>query len=236
MEVMQRIRRRFHQACADYRLLEDGDRVLVALSGGKDSRMLVRLLGEQARLFVPRIDVAAAHVVMDNIAYHSPTQSLEAYCADYGVPFHLLHASFDATTDHRHTPCFLCAWNRRKALFQFAQQNGFNKLALGHHQDDFLVTYLMNITFEGRAETMQPLMQMEHYPLQVIRPLCLVEEEWIRAEDKPLQIVTGDEPTLCPHETTTQRAALTKVFHHLEALNPEARYSLWRAATQVHKN
>ena len=106
--------------------------------------------------------------------------------------------------------------------------NGFNKIALGHHNDDIIITYLMNITFEGSAHTMPPILQLEHYPLQIIRPLCLVHEDDIAkiAEELGFQ----KQKTLCPYEEETNRKTIADVFHHLQKINTEARYSLSRVA------
>lgn len=235
MTTLEQIRHKFHAACGDFALLEDGDRVLVAVSGGKDSLMLLRLLAERARLYKPRFTVEAAHVVMDNIPYETDRSFLQRFCDNLGVTLHILHSSFDESTDRRKTKCFLCAWNRRKTLFQFATERGFNKVALGHHQDDFITTWLMNVTFEGSVDTMRPAMPMRHYPLTVIRPLCLVHEEWI--EEVAAASKTGGnegkaferQKTPCPYETVTRRADMNAIFHQLQQLNPEARFSLWRA-------
>lgn len=227
MQTIDRIRRKFHEACGDFSLIANGDRVLVALSGGKDSLLLARLLAERSRLYVPRFTVEAAHVIMDNIPYETDRTYLERYCGELGLQLHVLHTSFDESTDRRKTKCFLCSWNRRKALFRFATEHGFNKLALGHHQDDLLTTWLMNVTFEGRSDTMQPLVPMREYPLSIIRPLCLVQEDWIRE----VAAAEGFEhqKTPCPYETATRREDMNRIFHELEALNPEARYCMWRA-------
>lgn len=222
-----KVRRLFHRACADFSLLEDGDRVLVALSGGKDSLELVRLLGQQQRILKPRIQVEAAHVIMTNIPYETDRSYIKAFCEAEGVTLHLLESSFDESTDRRKTRCFLCSWNRRKALFQYATEHGFNKIALGHHNDDFIVTALMNATFEGNFSSMKPLMKMEHYPISIIRPLCLIPEELIKniAEHDGFQ----RQKTLCPYEENTRRSSITDIFRQLEDMNPEARYSLWHA-------
>lgn len=188
--------------------------------------VLTRLLAERARLHVPHFEVAAAHIVMDNVPYASSATYLQQYCSALGVPLHILHARFD--TDTRQRPaCFLCSWHRRKTLFQFAQQEGYNKVALGHHQDDLLVTLLMNLTFEGSFSTMAPLLPMEHYPINLIRPLCLVPEALIRE----FATTEGIQPPVrqCPYENTTRRTTMTEFLHQLEAINPEARYSLLHA-------
>lgn len=222
-----KIMRLFHKACANYSLLEEGDKILVGLSGGKDSLLLVELLGLQQRILKPKINVEAAHVIMDNINYESHHDYLQQFCEQRGVKLHILHTSFDASTDKRKTPCFLCSWNRRKTLFRFATDNGFNKIALGHHQDDFLHTYLMNITFEGSASTMTPAMKMRQYPLTVIRPLCLLQEPAIK-EYATAQEYKGEKIT-CPYDKETRRHDIKRLFAEMERLNPEARYSMWHA-------
>lgn len=225
--TIEKIRQKFHEGCASYGLLADGDKVLIALSGGKDSLMLARLLAERAQLWKPRFQVEAAHVIMDNIPYETDRTYLQQYCCDLGLPLHILHSHFDESTDKRKTKCFLCSWNRRKALFQFAQERGFNKLALGHHQDDIITTWLMNVTFEGSTDTIRPAMEMRHYPLTVIRPLVLVQEDWIA--EVAAELGFEHQKTPCPYEMVTRRTDINHIFHELEALNPEARFSLWRA-------
>lgn len=221
------ITKRFNKGCVDYHLLEDGDRILVALSGGKDSLMLVKLLAARARIFRPHIEVEAAHVIMDNIPYETDRTYLQQFCDEAGIKLHILHSRFDESTDRRKTRCFLCSWNRRKTLFEFAVAKGFNKVALGHHMDDILTTFLLNITYEGSLSTMQPSLPLQHYPLTLIRPLCLVHEADIRTHAEAEGF--HKQKTPCPYEEETRRASMNEVFHTLERLNPEARYSLWHA-------
>lgn len=241
MITLDKIRKKFHEGCASYRLIEDDDRILVALSGGKDSLLLLRLLAERSRLYKPRFSIEAAHVVMDNIPYETERTYLQRFCGAWGVKLHILHSRFDDSSTgsedaqtvtnrdrrRRKTKCFLCSWNRRKTLFRFAEEQGFNKVALGHHQDDIITTWLLNVTYEGANDTMRPLVPMREYPLSIIRPLCLVQEDWIRE----VAAAEGFEhqKTPCPYETVTRRNDMDRIFHKLEALNPEARFSLWRA-------
>ena len=235
----KRIRERFVKAFATYGLLCDGDRVLVGLSGGKDSLCLLEMLGRRAQIHHPRFSVEAIHVRMTNVDYRTSTAFLEQFCADLGVPLHIVTTSFPTPpstlasslpTPQSNTPkppCFLCSWQRRKQLFNLAQKLGCNKIALGHHQDDLLTTALMNLFFQSRFETMPPLLQMEKMPLQIIRPLCLVEEADIiryaelRCYEKQVK--------LCPHENDTQRTTVRRMFDEMVSLNPESRHSLWNA-------
>lgn len=228
-KTYQMISKKFNQGCTDYGLLADDDRILIALSGGKDSLMLTQLMAQRARIYKPAIKIAAAHVIMDNIPYETDRTYLESFCKSLGVELHIIHSSFDESTDKRKTKCFLCAWNRRKVLFQFAQENNFNKVALGHHQDDIIVTWLMNAAFEGNTSTMMPLMKMKHYPLQIIRPMCLVHEEWIT--EAATQLNFNKQKVPCPYEEASRRKDITDIFRRLENINEETRHCLWRCAT-----
>lgn len=229
--LMARIGRRLAKGMGDYGLIEDGDRILVALSGGKDSLALTELLACRSRIWKPRFEVEAAHVAMTNIGYRSDADWLAGFCRNLGIPFHLCEASFDASADRRKSPCFLCSWNRRKALFTLARERGCNKIALGHHMDDILQTLLMNLVYQGAFSTMPPKLVMRKFDMTLIRPLCLVHEsdlaQLARLRRWPRQLKP------CPYETQSGRADMKEVFRRLEQLNPEARYSLWGAMGNV---
>lgn len=217
----------FNKALREYRLIEDNDRVLVALSGGKDSLFLLDRLAKRREVFLPKFELAAVHVRMTNISYESSTDYLQTFCEERGVRLHLLTTSFDASTDKRKEPCFLCSWNRRKQIFELAQREGFNKIALGHHMDDILHTTLMNLCFQGRFEGMPISLKMEKMPITLIRPLCLCHEAQIRAFAEAAGY--QKQKKLCPYETGTHRAAIARLFQEMEQLNPEVRYSMWHA-------
>lgn len=225
----RRINERFVRAFATYRLLEDGDRVLVGLSGGKDSLCLLEMLAKRSRIDHPHFRVEAAHVRMENIAYETSTDYLERFCQSLGVPLHIVTSRFsaDSSQSKQKPVCFLCSWHRRKQLFNLAQRLECNKIALGHHQDDLLHTALMNIFYQGRFGTMPALMRMRKMPLSIIRPLCMVPESDIRRYAE----LRGYEKQLktCPYEHDSQRTGMQRLFNQLEQNNPEIRYSLWNA-------
>ena len=150
-KTLRRIEKRFGKGVVEYGLIEEGDRILIGLSGGKDSLALVELLARRSRILKPRFSVIAVHVVMKNIPYQSDVDYLRNYTESCGIPFVLYETEFDASTDTRKSPCFLCSWNRRKALFTVAKEQKCNKIALGHHMDDILETLLMNIQFNAAA-------------------------------------------------------------------------------------
>jgi tRNA(Ile)-lysidine synthase TilS/MesJ len=124
-------------------------------------------------------------------------------------------------------PCFLCSWNRRKQLFNIAQELGCNKIALGHHQDDIIHTALLNLTFQSHFATMPVRLKMRKMPLTIIRPLCLIQESDIQryAEIQGYQ----KQKKLCPYETNSHRTDIKDIYAQLERLNPEVRYNIWGA-------
>ena len=227
---------------ATYHLIEDDDRILVGLSGGKDSLLLTELLANRAKIDHPRFSVEALHVRMENIQYETDTSYLQQFCDEQGVKLHLRTTRFeigeetvnDARDARRQKqPCFLCSWMRRKEMFNLAQELGCNKIALGHHQDDMLHTALMNLTFQGRFDTMPARLKMRKMPLTMIRPLCLIEEADIKAyaEMKGYQ----KQKKICPYETNSHRTDIKRLYDEIEQINPEARYSIWRALNAENK-
>ena len=237
-----RLKERFVKAMATYHLIEDDDRILVGLSGGKDSLLLTELLANRAKIDHPRFSVEALHVRMENIQYETDTSYLQQFCDEQGVKLHLRTTRFeigeetvnDARDARRQKqPCFLCSWMRRKEMFNLAQELGCNKIALGHHQDDMLHTALMNLTFQGRFDTMPARLKMHKMPLTMIRPLCLIEEADIKAyaEIKGYQ----KQKKICPYETNSHRTDIKRLYDEIEQINPEARYSIWRALNAENK-
>ena len=223
----QQITKLFGKALRKYGLVEDGDYILAGLSGGKDSMALLRLLALRSRIFKPRFRVEAAFVRMTNIPYQNDETYLQEFAESLGVKLHIVETAFDESTDHRHTPCFLCSWNRRKALFNLAQELGCNKIALGHNLDDLMQTALMNMTFVGRFEAMTPLLQMNRMPIAIIRPLCLIREadveEYAQRQGFRKQLKN------CPYENDSHRHDMKSIIAQLEQMNPEFSYSLLRA-------
>ena len=233
-KLMHRIEQRFAKGIVKYGLIEEGDKILVGLSGGKDSLALLELLARRSRVFKPRFSIVAVHVVMTNIAYESDMDYLRTYAERLGVPFVCYETSFDPSTDTRKSPCFLCSWNRRKALFTVAKELGCNKIALGHHMDDILETLLMNITFQGAFSTMPPRLVMRKFDMTIIRPMCLVHE----SDLKKMAVLFDFRKQIknCPYEKDSHRSEMKEVLRRLEEMNPEARYSLWGSMNNIQED
>ena len=230
----KRLNERFVRAMATYHLIEDDDRILVGLSGGKDSLLLLELLAKRAKILHPRFEVEALHVRMENIHYETDTSYLQAFCDDLGVRLHVRTTRFemgspaDARDARRQKqPCFLCSWMRRKEIFNLAQELGCNKIALGHHQDDILHTALMNLCFQSRFASMPARLKMRKMPLTIIRPLCMIDERDIKAYAE-LQGYQKQQK-FCPYETDSHRTAIKRLYEEMERISPEVRYSIWGA-------
>ena len=230
-QVFKRVEEKVKRAIFDYGLIQTGDRVLIGLSGGKDSLALVELLGRRSKIFNPRFEVVVAHVIMRNIPYHSDLDYLRQQVEAQGLPFIVEETAFDPSTDRRKSPCFLCSWMRRKALFEIAKREGCGKLALGHHQDDILETLLMNMIHQGAFGTMPPRLRMDKFAMEIIRPLCLVTEQELRR----VAAARGYRQQLkrCPYETASNRAEMKELLARMEAISPDARHSLWSSMTHV---
>jgi len=182
-----------------YSMIEEGDRILIAVSGGKDSSCLAWDLALKRQWWDVPFEIAACHVATDlaSAGYSNPVDDswLKVKMADWNIPF----VCIDVPVAGRLKPgetmnCYWCATQRRTELMKYAQANGFNKLALGHHMDDILETLLMNMMRKGEFATMPPVMPYRKYPLTVIRPLALCEERQI--------IACADELGLSSHTCT----------------------------------
>lgn len=226
-QLTERVKRRFREGVKAFSLVEPGDGILIGLSGGKDSLALVDLLGEMRRNTNRSFRVEAMHVRMENVDYRTDCGYLQDRCARNGIPLHVATGSFAPDRNEKRSPCFLCAWHRRKLLFDAAQRRGLNKIALGHHQDDILQTALMNLSFAGSFATMPALLKMRKFPVTIIRPLCKIAEADLRRWAQLNAYQPLDKA--CPYDKLSNRANIKKIFAEMEELNPEFRFNFWHA-------
>lgn len=232
--MSDKLTHKFHQACADYGLIEDGDHILIGLSGGKDSLALVELLGRRAQIYKPRFTVTALHVRVKERDYRTDLTWLEEFCKEAKVPLIVRDTEIGEVPSNpniQNNPCFLCSWYRRKTLFNVAQELGCNKIAFGHHRDDIIETLLMNLIYQGAFATMPPKLQLEKMPIQIIRPLCLIDEaELVRhAQERDYQ----KQEKLCPFEHVSAREKAAELLAQIKAMNPEAVDSMYAAMTNI---
>ena len=223
----QRLVKRFHKALSTYKLIEDGDKVLVGLSGGKDSLCLLELLANRMKIQRPDFKVEAVHVRMNNIGYETDTAYLQRFADGMSIPLHVVTTEFKMDESGRKPVCFLCSWYRRKAMFNMAQELGCNKIALGHHLDDIVQTTLMNLFFQGHFSPMPAKLAMRKMPLTIIRPLCMETESDINiyAESHKYH----KQKKICPFENDSRRATVKRIINDVEKIYPDLKHSIWNA-------
>jgi tRNA(Ile)-lysidine synthase TilS/MesJ len=228
---IQKLQNKVKKAINEYELIDDGDHILIGLSGGKDSLALVELLGERMKIFVPKFKLTAVHISVDNISYQSDLKYLESHSNQFNIPFvhHITH--FDETIDDSKSKCFLCSWHRRKALFEVAQKLGCNKIALGHHLDDMVETLLLNLFYQGSFGTMPPKLKMDKFDMTIIRPLSLITEQ----EMKEMESIRDYKKQIknCPFEKDSSRRDAKNMITELEKWNPNVRQSILGAMQNI---
>ena len=239
MTIEEKIWKSFNKALGQFQLIDEDDKILVGLSGGKDSLCLLEFLARRSKINVPHFTVEALHVRMADVHYETDTSYLQSFCDRLAVPLHIVTTSFNSqlstfNSQLKEKPaCFLCSWQRRKQFFNLAQELGCTKIALGHHQDDLILTALMNITFQGQFSTMPAKLKMKKMPLTIIRPLCMCQEADIQKYAE-LQHYERQRK-LCPYEKQTNRTNVKTIFQKMQQLNKETRYSIWHALESANK-
>ena len=218
-----------------YRMLLNGDRLLVAVSGGKDSLSLLDLLYRRRRSARERVTVIACHVRSDHHCGRAvPEEWLSNYCLERGIPLHTVPITVAETLSQaKRSRCFWCSYRRRAALFQLADQLGCNRIALGHHADDIAETTLMNLCFSGRVQRMEPKQILFKGRLTLIRPLAMTEERDIADLARASGFPVGGEP--CPDGIDSRRALVKHVLRELEADSIDVKRSIFHAVERCQR-
>jgi len=226
------IRKLMGKAIHQYRLIEDGDKILVALSGGKDSSVMTKLLHER-RARVP-INYELGVLTVD-LGYEGGNfELLEEYVKGFGSDYFLKKTQIGPLAHsplNRENPCFLCARLRRKVIFETAKELGFNKIALGHNRDDIVETFLLNIFYSGEISTMVPHQVLFGGRLSIIRPLSLIEADKIRVYAKlhNLPIIHDG----CPTKKVTCRNEIKFLLGELDKRDKRIKRNIFRALSNV---
>lgn len=225
--------RKAGRAILDYRMIDPGDRILVGVSGGKDSLSLLEVLALRARDPKQCYTVVAAHVGVGNIAYEVDTAYLQEFCDSLGVEFVHRTIRVDLERNLRKPVCFVCSWHRRKALFDVAKEFGCTKLALGHHRDDAVESLLMSMMFNGTISSMSGRLEMFRGTFAIIRPFIYVtnEETSRYAEYRRFK----KQKKSCPYEKETNRDAVGRIIDQMESLSPHVRSNLFAAMRNIQK-
>ena len=212
-----KINSKIGKAVSDYDLIKTDDRILVAVSGGKDSLTLLNMLKKIQSWAPVKFHLSAAHITTDlDDSNRMQAGEIETTCRELGMEYFVSHV--DVLDDTGKTSCFWCSWNKRKALFELAKKVSCNKIAFGHHKDDIIETVLLNLFFKGEISAMNPRQELFGGELTLIRPLCYIEEELIKvyAKEKgfPLRACT------CPFGQRSKRKVIKDLLDEIENKTP----------------
>ncbi|MCX5707249.1 MAG: tRNA 2-thiocytidine(32) synthetase TtcA [Candidatus Omnitrophica bacterium] len=226
------ISKRIGRAIIDYKMLAEGDKIAVAVSGGKDSLTLLRILNDR-KAFVPiKYDLLAVHIDMGYP--RSCSKKLERYFKKMGMKYHIEKVDVLKKTNKKDINCFWCSWNRRKALFETANRFSCTKVALGHHMDDIVETILLNLFFQGEISAMAPKQELFKGKITLIRPLAYVEEYMIKRFAKETKI--PHETCICPNSLISNRAKMGKIISELKKVCPDIKKNIFRSLKRIKKD
>lgn len=221
---------RIGRAIEDYKLIEDKDRILVGVSGGKDSLSMLKLLNERKKWAPIKYELIAIHVDTDySDIGRKARAALKKFFEKNGIKYHF--EKIKILGSGKDPSCFWCSWNRRKALFLAADRLRCNKVALGHHKDDIIETLLLNMLYHGEFSGMNPRQELFGGKVIIIRPLCYVEEKNLLKFAKESGFPT--EKCKCPNSEISKRRMIKNFISKVEHSCPYVKTNVLRSIGRV---
>ncbi len=233
-KLQQRLRRNVGKAIMDFNMIEDGDKIMVCLSGGKDSYAMLDLLLSLQKKAPVQFQLVAVN--LDQKQPDFPEHVLPEYLTELGVPFHILEQDTYSTVTRvipeGKTMCSLCSRLRRGSLYTYAEAEGFTKIALGHHRDDIIETLFLNMFHGGSLKAMPPKLQSDNGKHVVIRPLAYCKESDLDAyaQAKAFPIIPCN---LCGSQENLQRKMIKNMLREWEKQYPGRVETIFRAIGNV---
>lgn len=225
---MRRILSYVRRAVDDYNMIEEGDRVAVGVSAGKDSLTLLAALANLRRFYPKKFELVA--ITIDMGFPNSDFSAVRSFCEELGVPYHVFPTEiykiiFEIRKEKN--PCSLCAKMRRGALHNAAKELGCNRVALGHHFDDAVETFMLNLFHEGRIGCFSPVSYLSRTDLYLIRPMIYLPEKDVRyfTSHTELPVVKS----ACPADGNTEREEMKKLLTSLDREHKGLRYRIFGA-------
>ncbi len=217
---MQKVLSSMRQAIEKYNLIENGDKIAVGVSGGKDSLVLLKALSMFKKFNLYNFDIVA--VTIDLYSGKADYGGIKKFCDELGVEYVVEKTDINEVVFNvrkEKNPCSLCAKMRRGALNAVCNRIGCNKLALAHHKQDVITTFFMSLFYEGRLSTMQPKSYMSNTKVTLIRPLFLTEEQKIITASKNFPILKS----ICPANDDSKRKDIKELVFRIEKEIPNSK-------------
>lgn len=230
-KLFKKICRKIGTTMRDHALIQEGDHILVGLSGGKDSMILLEALAERLRAVPFNFNLSAAHIEALGIGYEINREKLDSFCDGLDVPLHHRTIEPDLEKDPSKNTCFKCSWNRRKELFNLTRELNCNKLALGHHRNDAVETLLLNMIYHGSISSLPYSLNMFEGRMQLIRPMLDLDESMLD-EYAGLRLLVQVEKS-CPHEDRTQREKIAQLIRKVEELHGLGPFNIFKSMNKV---
>lgn len=215
----------------DHSLINEGDHIIVGLSGGKDSMILLKALAERKGAMPFEFSLTAAHIEATGIGYKIDREKLTAFCNNLEIPLHYRTIEPDLEKDPSKPACFICSWHRRKELFALTKELNCNKLALGHHRNDAVETLLMNMIYHGSISSLPYSLEMFEGRVQLIRPLMDLDERMLEEYAGLNDLVKVEKS--CPHEDRTKREKIAQLLKQVEDLHGKGPYNMFKSMDKI---
>ena len=233
---------RFVSGIYDYKLIEDGDRIMVCISGGKDSFLLAKCIEEFQKHGFIKFD--ASYVVMDPGYNEINRKMIEENAKLLNLPVQIFESDIFkiVSNENMKSPCYLCARMRRGCLYNKAKELGCNKIALGHHFNDVIETTLLSLFYGSEIKTMMPKLHSDNFPgLELIRPLYKVHEEdilnWVKYNNlKFINCACRFTENCSLEDGDGKRLEIKKLIKKLKEINPKVDYNIFKALDNVNLN
>ena len=232
-KLFRHLKKWLEKAVLDFNMIEEGDRVLIGVSGGADSLALLDLL-DSPMIFVPKFSFLAVNIDMGFDSSYSGFHVLEKYLRDNNYKYIMEKTDIGplAHSDYnKKNPCFLCSRLRRKRIFEIAAAEGCNKIAFAHHRDDIIETLLINMFYGREISTMMPNQKIFRGKLHIIRPLAYLREELVKkySRERDFSLVKN----MCPSSGTSRRFYVKNLLSELSKENKNIRDNIFKAMSHV---
>ncbi|MCK5094639.1 MAG: tRNA 2-thiocytidine(32) synthetase TtcA [Spirochaetes bacterium] len=215
-----------------YGMIERGDKILVGVSGGKDSLSLLKILNDRKGFYPNSYEFLALHIV-SNLACDGLMNPdiIKKYFTDNCYPFRIVEMKIDV--GKKGLSSFWCSWNRRRVLFEMANRWGYNKIALGHHRNDVIETLLLNIFYQAELSTMLPVQRLFNGKITIIRPLYNIPESDTRKFSRLYNFPAVH--CRCPIEKETKREMFKRIVNEIERNHPKAGVNALRSLENINE-